>query len=130
LAKPVAASGFPERLLQNKFNCFKTQRMAELKRDLNFAEVTFMALMLIAITAGSLARVGEIKTIGLLTNFFVFDTFLFVNAAVIYLRIKDKEAKRLFRIPGNIGNLPVISMLAMLMILLLGAYTVYGLWPA
>jgi basic amino acid/polyamine antiporter, APA family len=90
----------------------------------------YISLILIAIITGSLSLIGEIKTVGLITNFFVLNTFLFVNAAVIYLRIKNKEAKRPFRIPGNINNLPVISILAMLMTLLMAAYTIYGLWPA
>lgn len=90
----------------------------------------YTALMLIAVITGSLSLIGEIKTVGLLTNFFVFNTFLFVNASVIYLRIKNKEAPRPFRIPGNIGNLPVVSMLGLLMTLLLAGFTIYGLWPA
>lgn len=88
----------------------------------------FMALMIIAIITCSLSLVGEIKTLGLITNFFVFNTFLFVNAAVIFLRIKDKETKRPFRIPGNINNLPIISLLAILMTLLMIGFTIYGLW--
>jgi len=88
-----------------------------------------VSLIVIAVITGGLSLIGEIKTLGLITNFFVFNTFLFVNAAVIFLRIKDKETKRPFRIPGNIHNLPVISMLAIVMTLLLIGFTIYGLWP-
>jgi basic amino acid/polyamine antiporter, APA family len=91
-------------------------------------QTPYIALILIALVTGSLSLIGDIKTLGLFTNFFVFNTFLFVNAAVIYLRIKDKEKKRPFRIPGNINNIPIISLLAIIMILLLVGYTIYGLW--
>ncbi|MDZ4845123.1 MAG: hypothetical protein SH857_06185 [Chitinophagales bacterium] len=56
----------------------------------------------------------------------MFITFLPVNSSVIILRGADKELKRPFRIPGNIRNIPVISVLAILLTLALTGYTIYG----
>jgi APA family basic amino acid/polyamine antiporter len=46
---------------------------------------------------------------------------------VIVLRIKDKNIERPFRIPFNIRNIPVISVLGILLIMVLFGFNVYSL---
>jgi amino acid transporter len=50
-----------------------------------------------------------------------------VNVSLIILRVKDKKLKRPFRIPLNIKNIPVISIMGVLMTAVLMGYTIYGL---
>jgi APA family basic amino acid/polyamine antiporter len=54
---------------------------------------------------------GEIDFVANVTNFTLFVTFVVINASVILLRYRAPEAVRPFRIPGNIGRLPVIPVL-------------------
>lgn len=85
------------------------------------------ALALVAIIASCFALIGKIETVALLTNLFIFTTFILVNFCTIILRIKHKNLKRPFRIPGSINNIPVISVLGILMTLLLLGYNIYAL---
>ncbi len=109
------------------YSMAKEKKIRLLAIILEKRQIPFMALILIAVLTGTLSLIGEIKTVGLIANFFVFITFLIVNTAVIYLRIKDKKTKRPFRIPGNISDIPVISVVAILLTLLLAVFAVYGL---
>lgn len=85
------------------------------------------ALVLAAACAAAFSLIGDIKTVALIANFFVLGTFLLVNLAAIRLRITKKNEKRPFRIPGTIGAIPVIPVLAIIMTLVLGGFAVYGL---
>ncbi|ASS48212.1 MAG: hypothetical protein A3D31_18845 [Candidatus Fluviicola riflensis] len=85
------------------------------------------ALIVAALVAAAFSLIGKVEKVALITNFFVFITFIIINLTVIYLRIKQPNLKRPFRIPGNIKNIPVISIVAILMLVLMISYTVYGL---
>jgi basic amino acid/polyamine antiporter, APA family len=85
------------------------------------------ALILAAGCAAALSLIGSIKTVALITNFFIFASFIFVNASVIRLRKKEKDRERPFRIPGSINNIPVLSIMAIMFTLMLMGYAVYGL---
>ena len=84
-------------------------------------------LTLIAIAMALLSLIGDIKVVALIANFFIHITFILVNVCVIILRIRDKEMKRPFRIPGSINNIPVISVLGILLTLVMVVYSIYGL---
>lgn len=84
-------------------------------------------LTAIATAMALLSLIGDIKVVVLIANFFIHITFIIVNVCVIVLRIKDKELKRPFRIPGNINNIPVISVLGILLTLVMVVYSAYGL---
>lgn len=84
-------------------------------------------LTLIAIAMALLSLIGDIKVVVLIANFFIHITFIIVNVSVIVLRVKDKDRKRPFRIPGSINNIPVISILGILLTLVMVVYSVYGL---
>ena len=54
-----------------------------------------------------------IKDIGLiaeLTNFTLFITFAVINMAVVVLRFKMPKEKRAFKMPFNIGSIPVLAI--------------------
>jgi basic amino acid/polyamine antiporter, APA family len=84
-------------------------------------------LTLIAIVMALLSLIGDIKVVALIANFFIHITFIIVNVCVIVLRIKDKELKRPFRVPGSIKNIPVISVLGILLTLVMVIFSIYGL---
>lgn len=86
-----------------------------------------LALTLILVVTSAFALIGEIETVARIAVFFIFITFIIVNLSVIVLRFKDKDLKRPYRIPLNIYNVPVISIFAILLTLLLLGYTIAGL---
>lgn len=85
------------------------------------------ALILIALIAGSLSLIGNIKTLASIANIFVLVTFLMVNLSVIYYRVSNPSVERPFKIPWSIKSIPVIPIIAILLILLLGGFSVYSL---
>lgn len=87
----------------------------------------FFALILVAVLMVAFAAIGKLETVALIANFFIFITFLFVNISVILLRLKQPGTKRPFRIGFNIRNIPVFSVLGVLLTLLLLGYSIYGL---
>lgn len=88
------------------------------------------ALVLILIVMCCFALIGKIEVIALIANLFIFTTFILVNLAVILLRQRDKDLNRPFRIPGNINNIPVLSVIGIGMTLVLLAFNIYGLITA
>lgn len=105
----------------------ENKRLGLLSRLLPRRRTPVTGLIIAAGLAALFSLIGEIQKVALITNFFMFVTFFIMNATVIYLRIKQPQLKRPFKIPGNVRNVPVISVLAMLMVLLLISYTVYNL---
>ncbi|MGI9518184.1 MAG: APC family permease [Pirellulaceae bacterium] len=55
----------------------------------------------------------DITQVANLTNFALLFAFVVVNASVIALRFREDDVPRPFRIPGNIGKVPVIPVLGM-----------------
>jgi amino acid transporter len=86
------------------------------------------ALVLILITMCGFALIGKIETVAMIANIFIFITFIVVNLSVIVLRLQDKKLERPFRIPINIQNIPVISILGILMTIFLLSYNIYSLF--
>ena len=74
------------------------------------------------------ALIGKIETVAMIANIFIFITFIVVNLSVIVLRLQDKKLERPFRIPINIQNIPVISILGILMTIFLLSYNIYSLF--
>ena len=54
---------------------------------------------------------GDIGLVANITNYTLFVTFIVINATVITLRYKNPELKRPFRVPLNIGKLPVLPLM-------------------
>jgi basic amino acid/polyamine antiporter, APA family len=85
------------------------------------------SLVLIFVFTSAFALIGDIEVVARIATLFIFVTFVVVNLAVIRLRITHKDLPRPFRIPFNIGNIPVISVLGILLILLLFLNNMYSL---
>jgi APA family basic amino acid/polyamine antiporter len=85
------------------------------------------ALILILLVMCSFALIGRIEVIALIANLFIFTTFILVNLSVIILRGKDKETKRPFMVPGSLRNVPLLSVLGIIMTMLLLGFNIYAL---
>ena len=92
------------------------------KRDTPYA-----ALILIVLVMGAFSLIGKIETVAMIANIFIFLTFLLVNIAAITLRVRQPDVKRPYRVPLNVRNIPLPSMLGIVMTLVLLGYNVYNL---
>jgi basic amino acid/polyamine antiporter, APA family len=70
------------------------------------------ALIVIGLFAVAFATLGDLALIASVTNFAVYVVFLAVNATVLVLRRRQPNAARPFRVPGAIGWVPVVPVLA------------------
>jgi APA family basic amino acid/polyamine antiporter len=70
----------------------------------------WVAIISIVAAAMLFLFLGDLKTIANLTNFTIFSVFIMINASVIYFRYKKPRITG-FRVPLNVGRLPVIPFL-------------------
>jgi len=91
-------------------------------------ETPIAALILVALIVCAFAFIKDIETIARIATIFIFIAFILVNLSVIVLRIREKNLKRPYRIPLNINNIPVMSILGILMTVFLLGYTIYALF--
>ena len=61
-----------------------------------------------------LAFVNDLGSLALLTNMAIFVTFFAVNASLIIIRLYVPHFRPGFRVPFNVGNLPVTAVLGAL----------------
>ena len=61
---------------------------------------------------------GNIRDVALIANFTLFITFIIINTAVIRLRQTMPDVPRPYRIPGNIGRVPIPAVLGIVTCLL------------
>ena len=73
----------------------------------------YMAIITVGVMSVVVLFLGDLAWIANLTNFTVFTVFIIINVTLIYLRIK-RPVETGFRIPFNIKNVPVISVLGVL----------------
>ncbi len=71
----------------------------------------YISIFLVALVAVIILSVGGIKEIAFLTNMAIFITFFSVNVSLIVLRYTMPEVRRPFKVPLNIGRLPIIPLL-------------------
>src|SRR5262247_272766 len=62
---------------------------------------------------------GDLTLIAAVTDFAVYFVFLAINLTVILLRWRKPEWPRPFAVPGSVGRLPVIPILALLSVLVM-----------
>jgi APA family basic amino acid/polyamine antiporter len=105
----------------------ESKKLKFLSKILPGRKTPAIALLVAASVCIAFSLIGDVKQVALLTNFFMFLTFLIINITVIYLRVKQKSLKRPFKIPVNINNIPVASMIAILFLIVMIGYTIYGL---
>ena len=85
------------------------------------------ALIAVAVVMVSFALIGSLETVAFIANLFIFVTFMSVNVSAIVLRKKQARFERPYKIPLNVGDVPVLSVVGVIMTLLLFCYSIYGL---
>lgn len=70
------------------------------------------AVLVVAATSAAFVAIGDLEVIAGATDVAVYVVFLAVNAVVIVLRLRRPDAPRPFRVPGSVGRVPVIPVLA------------------
>jgi len=70
------------------------------------------AIAVVGVLTMAFFLLGDIQTIANLTNFTIFATFIVINAALIKLRYDQPDVKRSFKVPLNIGKMPVLPIIA------------------
>jgi len=73
--------------------------------------IAILTVMLLAIAFSFIKDVGLIAE---LTNFTIFITFAIINLAVIALRFKHPEKQRKFKMPANLGRMPILAFFGFL----------------
>lgn len=72
----------------------------------------WVAALLILAMSGILVPIGSVKLLAELSSFAALLAFLSVNAVLIVLRYRLPAHRRPFKVPGRIGRLPVLPVLA------------------
>lgn len=79
----------------------------------------WVAIILTMITAIVFVFIGDLELIASVTSFGAFITFLAVNIALLYVRYRQPNASRPFKIPVNIYGFPVTGFLGIISCLFL-----------
>jgi APA family basic amino acid/polyamine antiporter len=87
------------------------------------------AIIAIAIVTIAFGLIGSLKIVASISNIFVFGLFGMVNVALLRYRKnhKGKEEEGIFKIPLNINNIPIPTVLALISILILFGFNIYNL---
>lgn len=89
------------------------------------------AIIAISLVAMAFGLIGNLKIVASISNIFIFIVFGMVNVALLryrYKHRKDDDNKAPFNVRGNIRNIPVPTVLALLAVLVLFAYNIYNLF--
>ena len=70
----------------------------------------WIAVILIFATSCGFVFVGDIVIVANIVVFAVVVTFAMINASVILLRYTRPDLQRPFKVPGNIGNFPILPL--------------------
>lgn len=79
----------------------------------------WVAIVVVGLAAVVFLFLGNLEFLASATNYTLFLSFIFINASVLILRYKSPELKRAFRIPLNIKNLPVTSVIGLITCIIL-----------
>ncbi len=89
------------------------------------------AIIAISITSLCFGLIGNLKIVASISNIFVFVVFGMVNIALINYRYKNKnDAKSgndIFKIPINIKNIPVPTVIALITLLVLLSFNIFNI---
>lgn len=77
----------------------------------------WMAAIVAGSTAALLVPLGKVEIVASVSSFATMSCFLLVNIALIYLRFNSK-AERPFKVPLNIRNVPVLTVLGAILCIL------------
>lgn len=76
------------------------------------------AILLVFVVSALLLVVGSFEYSVVVTNIFLMGFSLLLLIAVIALRVKEPDAKRPFRIPGDVYGIPVAAVLGIVIVVL------------
>lgn len=79
----------------------------------------WISILLAMIASTAFVLIGNIKTVAEMTDFFAFIVFLSVNLSLIWLRFREPNLKRPFKVPINIGRFPILPALGALVCVLM-----------
>jgi APA family basic amino acid/polyamine antiporter len=82
-------------------------------------QTPWVAALLAFIMAAVLLPVGNVKFLAEMSSFAALVAFFGVNVALIVLRYRQPHHPRPFRVPGAVGRMPVLPLLAIATIVLL-----------
>lgn len=95
--------------------CKNYKKLKNLSKVSVSRKTPHVAVVFTALVAIAFSMIGKIGTVAEITNFAVFATFILVNGALIFMRLKEKKIhKSGFRAPLNIGKIPVTAVLGLL----------------
>ncbi len=80
------------------------------------AQTPARAILLSLVVSVGFALSGDITLVAGATNFAVFIGFAAVNLSLIVLRFTQPDLPRPFRVPGSIGRLPVLPVVALALV--------------
>jgi APA family basic amino acid/polyamine antiporter len=79
----------------------------------------WIAIIITTILSVAFIFADDIRLVASITDFFIFILFVIINMSLIYLRYRSPRLKRGFRVPLNIGKMPVLPVLGIIFSLLL-----------
>jgi len=86
-----------------------------------------VAIYLFSLFVLAFILIGDLEIVANLTNVFLFLTFAGVNLSLIVLRYKNKNQKRGFRAPINIGQFSVIALVGFLSSIFMLVFVIWNL---
>ena len=69
----------------------------------------YISVFAVGLIATLVTLFKDIQTVAEVTNIWIFVVYIFVNLAVILLRYQRPKAKRMFKMPLNIGRFPILA---------------------
>lgn len=89
------------------------------------------AIVAISIVAIAFGLIGDLKVVASISNIFIFIVFGMVNAALLNYRYKhrnENQERPPFYIIGNVKNIPIPTVLALLTIIVFFGYNIFNLF--
>ena len=88
------------------------------------------AIISVAAVTIAFGLIGNLKIVASISNIFVFCLFGMVNIALLNFRKnnKDQDEEGIFKIPLNINNIPIPTVIALMSILILFGFNIYNLF--
>ncbi|PHN08568.1 APC family permease [Flavilitoribacter nigricans] len=91
-------------------------------------DTPIFAIIAIAILVMIFGLIGNLKVVASISNIFVFLLFLTVNTALLrYRKTHEKGKDAPFRIPLNVNNIPIPTVIAVIGLLTLLGFNIYNL---
>ncbi|MCW3976046.1 MAG: amino acid permease, partial [Candidatus Bathyarchaeota archaeon] len=82
----------------------------------------WVAVLVVMLASMIFVFLGDLRLVAGVTNFATFAIFSSVNLSLIWLRYKQPELERPFKVPLNIGRFPIIPFLGLISCILLAFY--------